>query len=120
MSTLPKTVKTICFYFAFFVAICLIFAFHSFVSGIIIGMSIYSGNEDFILTLSKECIEQKIEKGYPEDFANKYCKDISWGCRGRVYEENCNPEVKCCFVTIEEDKKWNYLDYDENGNKITK
>ena len=50
--------------------------------------------------------------------AKEYCRDISWGCaRGRIYEENCNPEVKCCFVTIEEDKKWNYLDYDENGNK---
>lgn len=68
--------------------------------------------------MAKECIATKIEKGYPEDFAEKYCKDISWGCaRGRVYEENCNPEVKCCFVTIEEDKKWNYLEYDKNGNK---
>ena len=72
-------------------------------------------------SLAKECIATKIEKGYPEDFAEKYCKDISWGCaRGRVYEENCDPEVKCCFVTIEEDKKWNYLEYDKNGNKIKK
>ena len=71
--------------------------------------------------LSKECIAMKVEKGYPEDFANEYCKDISWGCaRGRVYEENCDPEVYCCFATIEEDKKWNYLGYDENGNKIEK
>lgn len=71
--------------------------------------------------LATECIAKKIEKGYPKDFAKEYCKNISWGCaRGRIYEENCNPEVKCCFVTIEEDKKWNYLDYDENGNKIEK
>ena len=67
--------------------------------------------------VKEECIKLRIEKGYPEDYAKRYCTEISRYCRFKVYEENCNPEVKCCFVTIEEDKKWNYLDYDKNGNK---
>ena len=84
-------------------------------------LAIQFPDSDFELETEAKCIETKIAKGYPEDFANKYCKDISSGClRGRVYEENCDPEVKCCFATIEEDKKWNYLDYDENGNKVEK
>ena len=70
--------------------------------------------------IAEECITQRIEKGYTHDFVYKYCTEISRYCRARIYEENCNPEVKCCFTTIEEDKKWNYLDYDESGNKIAK
>ena len=75
---------------------------------------------EFDLATAKECITKKIEEGYPREFARQYCVESSLGCLGRKYKEDCDPEVFCCFKTVEEDKKWNYLDYDEQGNKIKK
>lgn len=51
-------------------------------------------------------------------FATEYCCGEGRGCVEKGYEENCEVGLKCCFTTIEEDKKWNYLDYDEKGNRI--
>lgn len=51
-------------------------------------------------------------------FATEYCWGEGRGCVEKGYEENCEVGLKCCFATIEEDKKWNYLDYDEKGNRI--
>ena len=65
----------------------------------------------------EECIKLRKTEGYPEDLSREYCSGPSAGCEKRVYSENCNQEVYCCFATIEEDKKWNYLDYDKNRNK---
>lgn len=67
--------------------------------------------------IQKDCIETKISKGYPKDFAEEYCSTAGEGCVEKGYEENCRVGVICCFATIEEDKKWNYLDYDKNENK---
>ena len=69
-------------------------------------------SDDYDYQAYKECVAKKIEKGYPESFARDYCEHIKY-CIKKEYEENCNPEIYCCFMTIEEDKKWNYLDYDE-------
>lgn len=77
-------------------------------------------DDDFLYEIAKECIETKISKGYTEEFAREYCFGAGEGCTEKVYAENCEVDFKCCFATIEEDKKWNYLDYDENGNKIEK
>lgn len=68
----------------------------------------------------KECIENKVAKGYPRDFARQYCLGDGDGCIEKEYDKDCQVGVKCCFATIEEDKKWNYLEYDEQGNKIAK
>ena len=78
--------------------------------------------EDLLTEVEKstEEITKKIEEGYPREFARQYCVESSLGCLGRKYKEDCDPEVFCCFKTVEEDKKWNYLDYDEQGNKIKK
>lgn len=89
-------------------------------SPFMIMLAIQFPDSDFELETEAKCIETKIAKGYPEDFAKEYCYGPSKGCEGRVYSNDCNPEIYCCFATIEEDKKWNYLDYDESGNKIEK
>lgn len=72
---------------------------------------------DYEDEIEEECVATKIEKGYPEKFAKEYCWGEGKGCVEKGYVENCEVGLKCCFATIEEDKKWNYLDYDENGNK---
>ena len=73
---------------------------------------------DIEYTIHKACIETKIAKGYPKEFAREYCAGPGYGCVEKFYENNCDADTKCCFATIAEDKKWNYLDYDERGNKI--
>ncbi len=70
--------------------------------------------------IEEECVATKIEKGYPQKFAKEYCWGEGRGCVEKGYEENCEVGLKCCFATIEEDKKWNYLDYDKEGKKIIK
>lgn len=80
---------------------------------------VFGTMDDIEDVVRKECIENKISRGYPKAFARAYCAGPSFGCVEKIYEENCEPDIKCCFATIEEDKKWNYLDYDEQGNKIT-
>ena len=81
--------------------------------------TIFLGTEpDIEQLIHKDCIETKIAKGYPKEFAREYCAGPAHGCVEKFYEENCEPDIKCCFATIEEDKKWNYLEYDEHGNKI--
>ena len=67
----------------------------------------------------KECLKEKTAAGYPEEFVREYCYEHGRWCGIMRYSEDCEPE-HCCFMTLEEDKKWNYLDYDENGNKIKK
>ena len=75
---------------------------------------------DYEYEIEEECVAKKIAKGYPKDFAKKYCYGEGLGCIEKEYVENCEVGLKCCFATIEEDQKWNYLDYDEFGNKIEK
>ena len=73
-------------------------------------------DDDWKFERAKECMETRVAKGYPRDFAREYCLGPGEYC-DRTYSKDCNPEIYCCFATIEEDKKWNYLDYDEKGNK---
>ena len=92
---------------------------------IVIGIFVYTAMSmsdsewEYDQKREKDCIELRLSKGYPENIAREYCMAIG-GCVKKEYEENCDPELYCCFATVEEDKKWNYLDYDENGNKIEK
>lgn len=79
---------------------------------------IFDSEPDIKFVIQKECIETKIAKGYPKEFAREYCAGPGYGCVEKFYDKNCEADIKCCFATIAEDKKWNYLDYDEHGNKI--
>ena len=76
-------------------------------------------DDDWKFERAKECIETRVAKGYPRDFAREYCLGPGEYC-DRTYSKDCDPEIYCCFATIEEDKKWNYLDYDNKGNKVEK
>lgn len=89
---------------------------------VLLGISVFSSmpdDDNLRIEIARECIQTKIADGYPRDFAREYCLGVSEFCTSRNYSENCNPELYCCFTTIAEDMKWNYLDYDEQGNKIT-
>ncbi len=89
---------------------------------ILLGMFVFSSmpDEDSLrLEIARECVETKVAAGYPRDFAREFCLGPSEFCAGRTYSENCDPELYCCFATVAEDKKWNYLDYDDRGNKIS-
>ncbi len=99
------------------IAVCFITALGILIA---IGSMIFPDDDDWKFRLEKECIETKVTKGYPRDFAREYCLGAGEGCVEKGYVENCEVGLKCCFATIEEDKKWNYLDYDEIGNKIEK
>lgn len=68
--------------------------------------------------IEHECIEAKIAQGYPADFAREYCFGPGQGCVSKAYVENCEVGLKCCFATVEEDMRWNYLEYDAQGKKI--
>lgn len=68
--------------------------------------------------IRKQCIETKISRGYPKDFAKEYCLGPGNGCIEKVYSTDCDETIHCCFESIEDDKKWNYLNYDESGNPI--
>ncbi len=68
--------------------------------------------------IRKQCIETKISRGYTEDFAKEYCLGPGNGCIEKVYSTDCDATIHCCFESIEEDKKWNYLNYNDSGNPI--
>lgn len=74
------------------------------------------GYDEF--NIEQKCIETKIAQGYPEDFAREYCFGPGQGCVSKAYVENCEVGLKCCFATVAEDMRWNYLEYDAQGNKI--
>lgn len=93
-------------------SVCLLFI------GLFVGLVGYITTPDYKDIVYDECIELRKKEGYSEDFSRKYCFGPSRGCEKKLYSKDCNPELYCCFVTIEEDKEWNYLDYDEKGNKI--
>lgn len=68
-----------------------------------------SGAEDYEWELYQECIEHRINMGYPEKEVKEFCMDISWGCSDKVYAPDCNAELFCCLDDIDVHKKWNYL-----------
>ena len=68
----------------------------------------------------KNVLQKRQQKDTQKILQKKYCYGEGLGCIEKEYVENCEVGLKCCFATIEEDKKWNYLDYDEIGNKIEK
>lgn len=74
--------------------------------------------DDYEFAIENECIEEKIARGYPADFAREYCFGPGQGCVSMAYVENCEVGLKCCFATVDEDRKWNYLEYDDQGKKI--
>lgn len=46
----------------------------------------------------EDCIELREKEGYPKELLHEYCSGPSAGCEKRVYFENCNQEVCCCFA----------------------
>ena len=80
--------------------------FGLFVAGVIL----LGGGEDYELQMYNECVQTRTAKGYPEKEVKDFCMNVSWGCSDKVYVSDCDPDVFCCLDSIEEHKKWNYLD----------
>lgn len=71
---------------------------------------LFFNDMDAIDEIRADCVQTMVDKGYPRQHARDYCFGVGDGCVEKLYRPDCVVGLHCCMDSIEEYKKWYYLE----------